>query len=63
MDILESLTGFSIVTGSYFAQLPVDIRVFDTALVSLGALLMSLLVLLRLITSIIKSDLDFNAGQ
>lgn len=63
MGILESLTGFSIVTGSYFAQLPVDIRVFDTALVSLGALLMSLLVLLRLITSIIKSDLDFNAGQ
>ncbi|MDA9281041.1 ABC transporter permease [Pseudomonadales bacterium] len=51
MACIEDLTGFSIVTGSYFSDLPVDIRLWDTALIIISALLACACVMWRLVQS------------
>ena len=49
MTLIEGLTGFSIVTGSYFSDLPVDIRLWDTTLIIIAAILACALVMWRLV--------------
>lgn len=51
MAIIEGLTGFSIVAGSYFSDLPVDIRLWDTALIIISAVLACAWVMWRLVQS------------
>ena len=51
MAAIEGLTGFSIVTGSYFSDLPVDIRLRDTAMIIILALLACAWVMWRLVQS------------
>ena len=51
MTLIEGLTGFSIVTGSYFSDLPVDIRLWDTTLIIIAAILACALVMWRLVQS------------
>jgi hypothetical protein len=51
MAFIEDLTGFSIVTGSYFSDLPVDIRLWDTALIIISALFACACVMWRLVQS------------
>ena len=49
MAAVEGLTGFSIVTGSYFSDLPVDIRLLDTAVIIFSAMLSCAWVMWRLV--------------
>ena len=51
MAFVEALTGFSIVTGSYFSELPVDIRLWDTTLIIISAMLACAWVMWRLVQS------------
>jgi lipoprotein-releasing system permease protein len=57
MAVIESFTGFSIVAGSYFSALPVDVRVEDTGVVVMAAIGVSLFVLVRLISTMVSRDL------
>jgi lipoprotein-releasing system permease protein len=57
MAAIESFTGFSIVAGSYFSALPVDVRVEDTGVVVMAAIGVSLFVLVRLISTMVSRDL------
>ena len=58
MAFVEALTGFSIVTGSYFSELPVDIRLWDTTLIIISAMLACAWVMWRLVQSNFRLALD-----
>jgi len=51
MNYLELMTGFSVVAGSYFSELPVDIRSVDTAFITLVSFISAVIVLVRLVLS------------
>ena len=51
MNYLELMTGFSVVAGSYFSELPVDIRSVDTAFITLVSFISAVVVLVRLVLS------------
>lgn len=58
MAWLESLTGFSVVKGSYFSDLPIDLRWSDIALICGGSLLASTFTVHYACRSIVQVDLN-----
>ena len=51
METVQTLTGFSVVSGSYFSELPVELRLFDTMVILGAAMFSSLIVILLAIRS------------
>lgn len=47
MEVVQDLTGFSVVSGSYFKELPVELRLLDTVVI-LGAAMFSSLIVIAL---------------
>ncbi|MGB1903421.1 MAG: ABC transporter permease [Pseudomonadales bacterium] len=60
MEIVQVLTGFSVVSGSYFSELPVDLRLFDTMMIIAAALLSSLAVIAMIVRSASQRSADFD---
>ncbi|MGB1617575.1 MAG: hypothetical protein ACPG9T_14120, partial [Pseudomonadales bacterium] len=60
MEIVQVLTGFSVVSGSYFSELPVDLRLFDTMMIIAAALLSSLAVIAMIVRSASQRSAEFD---
>ena len=57
MAWVESISGFSIIEGSYFAELPVDVRAFDVGVILLCGFLACLLITALASRPLLRDDL------
>ena len=57
MTWVESISGFSMIEGSYFAELPVDVRAFDVGVILLGGFLACLLITALASRPLLRHDL------
>ena len=57
MAWVESISGFSIIEGSYFAELPVDVRAFDVGVILLCGFLACLLITALASRPLLRHDL------
>lgn len=57
MAWVKSVSGFSMIEGSYFVELPVDVRVFDVVVILLSSFLACLLISLSASRPLLRYDL------